>query len=144
MHTFIIAEAGVNHNGNIDLAFELVDKAVEAGADAIKSQTVKADLLVSKNAAKAEYQKKTTDSEENQYTMLKKLEISFDDFYKIANYCKEKNIEFMSTPFDKESIDFLATIPMPYWKIPSGEITNYPYLKKMVYYKKNFVINGKV
>ena len=107
MNSYIIAEAGVNHNGSLELAKKLVDKAKEAGADCVKFQTFKANQIVSKNAVKADYQKKQTESSESQYEMLKKLELSFDDFIELNNYCKETGIEFLSTAFDFESIDFL-------------------------------------
>lgn len=127
----IIAEAGVNHNGQIDLAKALVDKAVYAGADIIKFQTFLSKNLASKLAQKAEYQKKETGNSESQQDMLKKLELTFDEFIEIRDYCNLKNIEFLSTAFDFESIDFLHNIGMGKWKIPSGEITNLPYLLKI-------------
>jgi len=125
---FIIAEAGVNHNGDIHLAHKLVDAAKEAGADAVKFQTFKAENVVSKIAEKAEYQKETTNSEESQYEMIKKLELSFEDFVKIKDYCDKKGIIFLSTPFDYESVDFLKSL-VPLYKIGSGEITNLPFLE---------------
>jgi len=125
---FIIAEAGVNHNGDIRLAYKLVDAAKEAGADAVKFQTFKAENVVSKIAEKAEYQEKTTNSEESQYEMIKKLELSFEDFVKIKDYCDKKGIIFLSTPFDYESVDFLESL-VPLYKIPSGEIANLPFLE---------------
>lgn len=125
----IIAEAGVNHNGSIDLAFRLIDAAADAGADYVKFQTFKAENLVTPDAIKAEYQQKNIASDDDsQFRMLKELELSQSDFRILADYCKEKNIGFLSTPFDLESIEFLKTLDMDYWKIPSGEITNYPYL----------------
>jgi len=139
--TFIIAEAGVNHNGSIELAKKLIDVASEAGCDAVKFQTFKAESLVSKNAAKAEYQKQTTGNKETQLEMIKKLELSYDDFIELQKYCKNKGILFLSTPFDLESIDFLDSINMPIFKIPSGEITNLPYLKKLASYKKKIILS---
>lgn len=127
MKTFIIAEAGVNHNGNINLAYKLIEQAKEAGADCIKFQTFKAEKLVSINAQKAEYQKKMT-GDSSQLEMLKKLELSYEDFVSLKAYCDTVGIMFLSTPFDFDSIEFLNSIEMPFWKIPSGEITNYPYL----------------
>lgn len=127
MSVFIIAEAGVNHNGDFDTACRLVDAAKEAGVDCIKFQTFKAKNLVSNNAQKAEYQKKNTD-DGSQKDMLKKLELSFEQFLELKQYCDEVGICFLSTPFDFESIDFLDSIDMPFWKIPSGEVTNLPYL----------------
>ena len=126
---FIIAEAGVNHNGSIELAYKLIDIAVEAGADAVKFQTFKAENLVTKSADKADYQKQTTDESESQFEMIKKLELDFDIHKKLINYCKEKDIMFLSTPFDHESIDLLNELQLQIFKIPSGEITNLPYLR---------------
>lgn len=128
MSVFIIAEAGVNHNGSLLLAKKLVDSAKEAGANCVKFQTFISSNIVSKTAEKAEYQKTYTKAEESQQDMLKKLELSFDEFIELNNYCKSKEIEFMSTAFDFETIDFLSTLDMSSWKIPSGEITNLPYL----------------
>lgn len=126
-HVYIIAEAGVNHNGSIELAYRLVDAAKESGADCIKFQTFKAHNLVSVNAQKADYQKKMTGNG-SQIEMLKKLELSFEEFEELKEYCDKIGICFLSTPFDMDSIEFLNSIDMPFWKIPSGEITNYPYL----------------
>lgn len=129
MHTLIIAEAGVNHNGSIELAKELIEAAAISGADFIKFQTFKADKLVNKNARKAEYQKRNIDDgDDSQYTMLKKLELNENAHYELIDHCKEKGIQFLSTGFDIESIDFLDSINTPFFKIPSGEITNKPYL----------------
>ncbi|SFV02704.1 N-acetylneuraminate synthase [Butyrivibrio sp. INlla21] len=127
MNVFIIAEAGVNHNGSFETACKMIDEAKRAGVDCIKFQTFKSDNLVSKSAKKAEYQKKTT-GDGSQIEMLKNLELSFDDFIRLKEYCDKVGICFLSTPFDFDSIEFLKTIDMPFWKIPSGEITNYPYL----------------
>lgn len=139
--TFIIAEAGVNHNGSFELAKQLVDKAVWAGADCIKFQTFNSKNLVSKNAQKAEYQKKTTDSSETQLEMLKKLELSKEDFIELRDYCNQKGIMFLSTPFDLESIDFLASIGVKTWKVPSGEITNYPFLRAIGKRKESVIMS---
>lgn len=126
---YIIAEAGVNHNGDIALAKKLVDAAVEAGADAIKFQTFKAEKVISRNAPKAEYQKESTGEAESQLDMVKRLELSEDTHFMLKEYCCLKNIEFLSTPFDFDSIDFLARkLNLLRIKIPSGEITNGPYL----------------
>jgi N,N'-diacetyllegionaminate synthase len=125
---FIIAEAGVNHNGSTELAKKLIDAAIEAGADAVKFQTFKADKLVSKRAQKADYQKQTTSADETQYEMIKKLELDENAHRILISYCKEKKIMFLSTPFDHDSIDLLNSFQMPIFKIPSGEITNLPYL----------------
>ncbi|MDT4763427.1 N-acetylneuraminate synthase [Sphaerochaeta sp. PS] len=131
MSTFIIAEAGVNHNGSLDVAIKMIDAAKEAGVDCIKFQTFRASDLVSRKADKADYQKKQTKNDESQLHMLQKLELSPADFSILAQYCKERDILFLSTPFDFNSIDFLQTLNMQYWKIPSGEITNLPYLIKI-------------
>lgn len=131
-HTLIIAEAGVNHNGSLDIAKQLVDAAVDAGVDIIKFQTFKADKLVSKDAKKAEYQKQNIgDGDDSQYQMLKKLELSESDHQELVAYCHQKGIRFWSTAFDLESIDFLHSLGLGLWKIPSGEITNYPFIKKI-------------
>ena len=127
MSAYIIAEAGVNHNGSFELACRLADAAKDAGADCVKYQTFKSENLVSKDAQKAEYQKKTT-GDSSQQDMLKKLELSYDSFVRLKEYCDKIGICFLSTPFDFESIDFLNSLDMPFWKIPSGEVTNYPYL----------------
>lgn len=127
MGIYIIAEAGVNHNGSFELACRLVDAAKEAGVDCIKFQTFKSKNMVSRIAPKADYQKKTT-GDSSQQDMLKKLELSYDSFLRLKDYCTEKEICFLSTPFDLESIDFLNSIDMPFWKVPSGEVTNLPYL----------------
>ena len=127
MSVYIIAEAGVNHNGDINLAYQLVDAAKAAGVDCIKFQTFKSENLVSHTAQKAEYQKAAT-GDSSQQDMLKQLELSFGEFVSLKEYCDRKGICFLSTPFDFESIEFLNSIDMPFWKIPSGEVTNYPYL----------------
>ena len=129
MSVFIIAEAGVNHNGSIELAYKLIDVASASGADAVKFQTFKAENLVSKNAQKAEYQKQTTNQSESQFNMLKKLELNTNAHKKLINYCKKKDIVFLSTPFDHESIDLLNELELQIFKIPSGEITNLTYLR---------------
>ncbi|MFK2827250.1 N-acetylneuraminate synthase [Bacillus sp. B190/17] len=127
--TYIIAEAGVNHNGDIELAKKLVDIAVEAKADAVKFQTFKTENVISNQAPKADYQIRTTGEEESQFEMVKKLELSFSQFKELKAYCEERNIEFLSTPFDEESADFLIDeLCMKTIKIPSGEITNAPLL----------------
>ncbi len=125
---FIIAEAGVNHNGDYETALKLVDKAIECGVDCIKFQTFKAHNLVSASAPKAEYQKRTTDADESQYEMIKKLELSYVQFKALKAYCEEKGVMFLSTAFDLESISFLDALDILILKIPSGEITNLPYL----------------
>jgi len=126
---FVIAEVGVNHNGSKELAFQLVDAAVDAGADAVKFQTFKTENLVTKNTGKASYQKQATDSEESQFSMLKKLELTYDDYYELFEYCKKRGIEFLATAFDLDSLNFLANeLRLKTLKIPSGEITNGPLL----------------
>ncbi len=127
MSVYIIAEAGVNHNGSLDLACRLVDAAKAAGADCVKFQTFRSENLVSHSARKAAYQQDTTGSG-SQINMLKKLELSYHEFLELKAYCDKVGISFLSTPFDLESIDFLNSIDMPFWKIPSGEVTNLPYL----------------
>lgn len=131
MSVYIIAEAGVNHNGSIDIAKKLVKAAKQAGADCVKFQTYITENLVTTTAKKADYQIHNTQNEDTQYSMLKKLELSFDEFRELKRYCGEMNIDFISTPFDLDSIDFLESLEMKFWKIPSGEITNFPYLKKI-------------
>ena len=127
----IIAEAGVNHNGDITTAKKMVDVANEAGVDYIKFQTFVPEKLVSRYAEKAEYQKETTDAAESQLDMLRKLSLSENEFVALRGYCEEVGIGFISTPFDLDSIDFLEKLNMDFWKIPSGEITNLPYLEKI-------------
>ena len=138
----IIAEAGVNHNGSLDIAKRLVDEASSAGVDIIKFQTFKAEKLVSKAAKQAEYQKKNIGKgEETQYAMLKKLELSNKQHEELMAYCNLKNIRFFSTAFDMDSIDYLHSLNLGLWKIPSGEITDYPYLKKVASYKEPVILS---
>lgn len=141
MKAFIIAEAGVNHNGSINLAKKLVDHAANAGADAIKFQTFKAVNLVTKKAKKAKYQKETTNKKTSQFSMLKKLELNIDSHKKLISYCKKKNIIFISSPFDKESIDLLSKLGLKIFKIPSGEITNLPYLRHIGKLNKKLILS---
>lgn len=131
MSVTIIAEAGVNHNGSMELAKKMVAAAKEAGADYVKFQTFIPEKLVSKFAQKAEYQKKTTGEEQSQLQMLEKLALTQEDFIELQAYCKQVGIGFISTPFDLESIDFLDKLEMDFWKLPSGEVTNLPYLEKI-------------
>lgn len=138
---FIIAEAGVNHNGSMEIAKKLIDKAVAAGVDAVKFQTFKTENIVCKQALKAEYQKNTTDSEESQFDMLKKLELTSQMHEELLQYCKEKEIQFLSTPFDLESIEYLDKLGLSIMKVPSGEITNYPYLKRIGQTKKPVILS---
>lgn len=138
---FIIAEAGVNHNGKKELAKKLIDVASEAGADAVKFQTFKTENLVSKNAQKAEYQKQTTNKEESQFEMIKKLELDVDTHKELISYAQEKNIMFLSTPFDHDSIELLDDLGLEIFKIPSGEITNLPYLRQIGKLNKKVILS---
>lgn len=139
--TLIIAEAGVNHNGSIEKAKQLIDVAAEAGADYVKFQTFKAAKLVTKSAARAEYQNTNTKNTDSQYEMLKKLELSEADHLELMAYCKTKNIKFLSTGFDLDSVQFLADIGISLAKIPSGEITNLPYLEKVSALYSEFILS---
>ena len=127
--TYIIAEAGVNHNGSLDLACEMIDIAAAAGADAVKFQTFKANSLVSKSAPKADYQLSLTDKKESQYEMIQKLELDESAHLRLYKHCQGKGIQFLSTPFDLRSVDLLAfKFDLPCIKISSGDITNGPLL----------------
>lgn len=142
MKTLIIAEAGVNHNGAMDVARKLIEAAAEAGVDCVKFQTFKAENLVSKSAQKAEYQKRNMgDGDDSQFAMLKALELSPDQHFELIEYCEKKNVKFFSTAFDLDSIDFLDSLNMPMWKIPSGEITNFPYLRAIGRTKKPVILS---
>ena len=138
---YIIAEAGDNHNGDFNTALKLVDVAKRAGADCVKFQTFVTEEIISKYAEMAEYQKKSTGKEESQFEMVKRLELSFDEFRKIKEYCDRVGIQFLSTPFDLKSVDFLNELGVPFFKIPSGEITNYPYLIKIAHTGKPVVMS---
>ena len=138
---YIIAEAGDNHNGDFNTALKLVDVAKRAGADCVKFQTFVTEEIISKYAEMAEYQKKNTGKEESQFEMVKRLELSFDEFRKIKEYCDRVGIQFLSTPFDLKSVDFLNELGVPFFKIPSGEITNYPYLIKIAHTGKPVVMS---
>ncbi|MBD5549011.1 MAG: N-acetylneuraminate synthase [Lachnospiraceae bacterium] len=138
---FVIAEAGVNHNGNVEIAKRLIDAASAAGADAVKFQTFKAEQLVCKNAKKAEYQFETTDKLETQYDMLKKLELTEQMHKELIEYCDKKKIMFLSTPFDIESVKLLSKLGMQMFKIPSGEITNLPYLREIAKQQKKIILS---
>ena len=141
-HTIIIAEAGVNHNGSLELAKQLVLKAKDAGVDYIKFQTFKASKLVTKSARQAEYQQQNTGGqEESQYQMLKKLELSPKDHQVLIDYCRELGIMFFSTAFDSESIDYLHSLNLGLWKIPSGEVTNYPFLKRVAAFNEKTILS---
>tara|TARA_B110000114_G_scaffold173855_1_gene201826 strand:- start:5988 stop:6992 length:1005 start_codon:yes stop_codon:yes gene_type:complete len=138
----IIAEAGVNHNGDINIAKQLIDAAAKAGVDYVKFQTFNSKKLVSKNAQKASYQKANTSNKtESQLSMLQKLELSKDEHYELISYCKTKNIKFLSTGFDIDSIEFLNDLNIDLFKVPSGEITNLPYLRKIGELKKPVIIS---
>lgn len=138
----IIAEAGVNHNGDFDLAKKLIDAAANANADYVKFQTFKADKIVSKAAKKADYQiKNLNDNDDSQYSMLKKLEMPDEWHYKLLEYANSKNIKFLSTGFDIESIDFLDNLGIQIYKIPSGELTNKPYLQHIAQKKKEIILS---
>lgn len=141
MRTLIIAEAGVNHNGSLELAKKLALTAKSCGADIVKFQTAKLDALVSKHAQMADYQKENIGSEMSQRDMLKKLLLSYDEFAELAAYCKEIEICFLSTPFDMGSVDFLEELGCSMWKVPSGEITNLPYLEKIAKTGKDIILS---
>jgi N,N'-diacetyllegionaminate synthase len=139
--TFIIAEAGVNHNGSIEMAIQMIDVAVAAGADAVKFQTFNAEKLVTGAANKAEYQIKNTGNDESQLEMLKKLELTVDDHRELLAYCKSRNILFLSTPFDEESADMLDDLGLEVFKVGSGEITNKPLLQHIARKNKPMIIS---
>ena len=139
---FIIAEAGVNHNGDIGLAYKLIDAAKEAGVDCIKFQTFKTEKVISKNTEMASYQKENLQNKDTQYEMVKKLELSYENFKDLKNYCQKVGIQFLSTPDEEESLDFLVDkLNMEIIKVGSGELTNYPYLKKIALKNKEIIIS---
>lgn len=138
----IIAEAGVNHNGDIVMAKKLIDAGVDAGVDYVKFQTFKADKLVSRDAKKADYQSKNIgDNDDSQYNMLKKLELSHENHLELMKYCETNNIKFFSTAFDVEGVHYLNDLGLELFKVPSGEITNYPYLKAMASFNKPVILS---
>jgi len=139
--TFVIAEAGVNHNGSLDMAIQMVDAAAAAGTDAIKFQTFKADEVISVHALKADYQKETTGAGESQLDMVRKLELNETAHRRLLSRCREKGIQFLSAPFDLDSIDLLAGLGLNVFKIPSGEITNLPYLRKLGLLNKQLILS---
>ena len=141
MSILIIAEAGVNHNGSLERAKEMALAAKKAGADIVKYQTAVPEQVVSRFAEKADYQKQQTGSEESQLEMIKKIHFGFEEHRQLKEYCDEIGIRYLSTPFDLDSIDFLATLDMSVWKIPSGEITNLPYLEKVAALKKPLILS---
>ena len=138
---FIIAEAGVNHNGQLDLAFQLVDKAVEIGADCVKFQTFKTENIVTKTSPKANYQMLVTDKSESQFDMLKKLELQKEDFKKIKAYCSQKGIQFLSTPYNAEDADLLNELGVEAFKIASGQLVELPFLKHVARFGKQMIIS---
>jgi|TARA_R100000501_G_C2622780_1_gene115963 N,N'-diacetyllegionaminate synthase len=137
----IIAEAGVNHNGSIETAKKLIEVAADAGADYVKFQTFKADKTVTRKATRATYQDNNTKDRDSQYEMLKKLELSEEMHQELIEYCEFKGVKFLSTGFDLESLEFLDKLGIPLFKIPSGEITNLPYLRKIASFKKPVVMS---
>jgi len=144
MHTkkvYIIAEAGVNHNGSMEMAFKLIDKAKEAGADCVKFQTFKAEQIVTKESPKAAYQLEVTDKQESQYEMLKKLELQKEDFLLLKEYCEKKGIDFMSTPYNFEDADLLNEIGVSAFKIASGQIAELPFLKYVASFRKKMIVS---
>ena len=141
MSVYIIAEAGVNHNGKLDLALKLCDAAKAAGVDAVKFQTWKTENIVTAHARQAAYQTKNTGVEESQYDMLKKLELSYDHFRYIQEYCKKIGIDFLSTPDEEESLAFLVSLGLPFIKVGSGEVTNIPYLRKIGSQGKHVILS---
>jgi N,N'-diacetyllegionaminate synthase len=138
---FIIGEAGVNHNGNIDIAYKLIDEAVNAGVDAVKFQTAVPELVMTPDAKKAKYQEEITGKNESQLDMAKKIHLPLSAYKKLKDYCDKKDILFLSTPFDLVTIDTLEELNMPIYKIPSGEITNLPYLRKIACLGKPIIIS---
>jgi len=140
-HVYIIAEAGVNHNGSLDTAKILIEKAAEAGADAVKFQTFTAEAIITKDAEKAEYQKDTTGDKESQFEMVKKLELDIDAHKSLIKHAKKHKIDFLSSPFDIQSIETLHSLGLETFKIPSGEITNLPYLRKLAGLNAKYIIS---
>ena len=141
VNTLIIAEAGVNHNGSLETAYKLIDVAVDAGVDVVKFQSGKAEKVISKYAPKAEYQKNLTGKEESQLEMCQKFDLDYQTHLKLINYCKQKKIRFLSSPFDIDSIDMLHELRLDVLKIPSGEITNLPYLEKIGALNKSIIMS---
>ena len=137
----IIAEAGVNHNGDMNLAKKLIETAKDAGADYVKFQSFKAEKLVSKYAIKADYQKQTTDSNESQFDMIKKLELSEEDHLILLKYCKDLGIGFSSSPFDIDGIGYLDSLGVDFFKVPSGELNNLPYLRELKKFNKPIILS---
>ncbi|WP_348260844.1 N-acetylneuraminate synthase [Telmatobacter sp. DSM 110680] len=140
-HVFVIAEAGVNHNGSLDLALQLLDAAKACGADAVKFQTFRAELLATRSARKAPYQDRTTSTSESQFEMLQRLQLGADDHRTLIQHCREIGIQFLSSPFDTESADLLDELGVPLYKVPSGEITNLPFLRHLAHKKKPLIVS---
>jgi N,N'-diacetyllegionaminate synthase len=140
-HVFIIAEAGVNHNGSVELALQLVDAAKASGADAVKFQTFRADLLATRSATKALYQERTTPHSESQFEMLQRLELDAAAHQRLIDHCLEIGIQFLSSPFDAQSADLLATLNVPLYKVPSGEITNLPFLQYLARKRRPLILS---
>tara|TARA_B110000483_G_scaffold35497_1_gene43348 strand:+ start:945 stop:1955 length:1011 start_codon:yes stop_codon:yes gene_type:complete len=138
---YIIAEAGVNHNGSLDRAKKMIDVAASTGVDAVKFQTFIAESLVTRTAVKADYQRQATDATESQFSMLKKLELSLSDFEELKARCEEKGVDFLSTPFDLVTIDMLVGLGVNKWKLPSGELTNLLYLRKIGALKQEVILS---
>lgn len=141
MSVYIIAEAGVNHNGSLQIAKKMVDAAKEAGCDCIKFQTFSTDRIVTREAQKASYQINNTHNSGSQYEMLKKLELSFEEFYILKDYCKERSIDFLSTPFDEKSVDLLEQLHVTQYKISSGELTNKPLIQYIAHCNKRILLS---
>lgn len=141
-HVYIIAEAGVNHNGSLELAKKMVTAAKQAGADAVKFQTFITEELVTKDAQTAQYQRENTGRQETQFEMLKRLELSYEDYKELKLVCDREGIDFLSTPFDLESIEILEKLDVDKFKIPSGEITNYPYLVRIAQTRKPLIVSS--
>ena len=139
--TLVIAEAGVNHNGDLNLALRLVEAAANAGADVVKFQTFVSEEIATDQAEKAKYQKQTTESAESQLEMLQKLELTTEQHIQLQDHCKKCAIEFLSTAFDLESIDMLKSLNIKRWKIPSGEITNLAYLRRVGFQKQPVILS---
>lgn len=139
--TYIIAEAGVNHNGDINMALQLIDEAKKAGADCVKFQTFKAEQIVTKTSPKANYQLKVTDAEESQFTMLQKLELGFDHYKQLIGRCKAVGIDFLSTPYNKSDVDFLQELDIPGFKIASGQLTEVPFLRYVAQAQKPIILS---
>jgi N-acetylneuraminate synthase len=138
---FVIAEAGVNHNGSLEMALKLVDAAAEAGADAVKFQSFKAGNVVTRDAPKAEYQLRTTGDTESQFEMIRRLELNEEAHHRLVSHCRERGILFLSTPFDEDSADLLESLDVPAFKLPSGEITNLPFLRYVARKKRPIILS---